>query len=136
MPFSVIGNSLPPHLANSSAEPQQLYQLLHVLYDTYEDEFSYGLTEQQKEDYAGRILTDRLSHFLTDLLANQDADKLAAAEKGNPLEASVRYLARHDVKSAADILMKTKNFHVALLVSQIASADDMFQEDIRKQIAA
>ena len=134
IPFSVVKAAVPHHL--QTEEIGRLYDLLHVLFDTYEDEFSYDMSQSQKEEFEDRIRKDRLTQFLERVLANKDTSKIAEAEKNNPLEAAVRLLAKHDVKGASEILMKSKNFHLSLLVAQINDADDMFQKDMRKQIGA
>lgn len=134
IPFSVVMAAVPPHL--QTQEIGRLYDLLHVLFDTYEDEFSYELSQSQKEEFEDRIRKDRLTQYLEEVLSNKDTSMIAEAEKNNPLEAAVRLLAKHDVKGASEILIKSKNFHLSLLVAQINDADGMFQEDMRKQIEA
>ena len=134
IPFSVVKAAVPSHLRTE--EIARVYELLHVLFDTYEDDFSYELSQSQKEDFEDRIRKDRLTKFLEQVLASRDTSKIAEAERNNPLEAAVRLLAKHDVKGASEVLMKSKNFHLSLLVAQIDDADSMFQEDVRKQIEA
>ena len=134
IPFSVIGASLPLRLTRAGLE--DVYELLHVLFDEYEDDFSYGLNQQQKQEFEGRIKKDRLSQLLMKMLLDVNAEKIVEAEKSRPLEAAVRHLLKHDIKAACDILMKSKNFHLSLLVAQIANADEKFQTQMQKQIEA
>ena len=134
IPFSVMRASLPPNLRTD--EITRLFDLLHVLFDEYEDEISLDLSPSQKQEFDERIRRDRLSLFLEKTLANKDTENIAAAEKSNSLEAAVRLLAKHDVKGASELLMKSRNFHLALLVAQIDDADDGFQGDMRRQIEA
>ena len=122
----------------ASAAEGQLYELLHILFDTYEDHASSGLSGTQREDFSARICKERLSAFVARILAEQDADteKLAAAEHDDPLEAALRYLARGDVNRASTLLMQGRNYTLALLVAQLPNADDAFQKNIREQIDA
>lgn len=134
IPFSLVKTHLPPQLVTS--ELPQVYELLHILFDVYEDEFTADLSEAQRDHYTTQIARDRLSQFLERSISSIRNENVAQAERQDGPESAVQYLARHDIKAAADALMKTKNFHLALLVSQIDNADNEFQEQIRKQIDA
>ena len=134
IPFSVVKAAVPLHL--QTEDIGQLYDLLHVLFDTYEDEFSYDLSQSQKEEFEDRIRKDRLTQFLEKVLANRNTSNIIEAEKNKPLEAAMRLLAKHDIRGASEVLMKSKNFHLSLLVAQVNDADTVFQEDMRKQIEA
>ena len=106
---------------------------LHVLFDTYEDEFSYDLSEQQRQDYEHRIRKDRLSKFLSTHLASQT---YPLTNVNDAAGAAFQHLTAHNIRAACETLMKAKNFNLAMLVAQIEKADEVFQQDMADQIAA
>ena len=115
---------------------REVYQLAHVLFDDYEDEFSAGLTGQQKKQFANRIRKDRLTNYWDLLVGRRHYQDIAEAEKRSLEEAALWYLTVHDVTGACNCLIKAKDYHLATLVAQIDQADEAFQEDIRCQIEA
>ena len=134
VPFSQAKNRLSQQHANQTE--LDIYELAHVLFDDYSDEFSIGLSRQQQQEYAGNIRKDRLSKFLSTLIWRRHGDHIRASEKLNGPTAAVLYLTAKNVKAACDALMKEKDFHLTLLVSQIGSGDDMVQGDIKDQLTA
>ena len=133
LPFSHLRNGLP---ASASDEERTIYDLLHTLFDFYEDEFTLGLSEQQRDDFMARVRKDRLTKFLVCHLSQTDRDKTNAAEKMNPAEAALRHLASHNVGAATEVLVKSRNFHLATMIAQINNADTHFQESIAAQLNA
>ena len=115
---------------------REVYQLAHVLFDDYEDEFSDGLTAQQKKQFSNCIRKDRLTDFWDVLVMRRHYKEIAAAEKRSDEEAALWYLSVHDITGACNCLMKAKDYHLATLVAQIDQADEVFQEDIKMQIEA
>lgn len=113
-----------------------IYELGHVLFDDYDDEFSRGLSRQQQQEYAGNIRKDRLSKYLSSLIWRRHGDHIKASEKSSSAEAAILYLTAKNIKAACEILMKEKNFHLTLLVAQIASPDSTVQQDITEQLNA
>ncbi|KAI1608049.1 nuclear protein 96-domain-containing protein [Exophiala viscosa] len=134
VPFSRVQE----HVAQGGPGTDELdiYELAHVLFDDHEDEFSFSLNPQQKQDFQTRIYKDRLSKYLGALVWRRHGEQIKAAEKVSAATAAVLHLTARNVKAACDVLMKDKNFHLMLLVSQIEQADETFQSDIANQIAA
>jgi nuclear pore complex protein Nup98-Nup96 len=125
-----VGNMVAP------GSEREAYQLAHILFDDYEDEFSAGLTAQQKKQFANRIRKDRLTDYWDLLVGIRHYKDIAEAEKRSMEEAALWYLTVHDVTGACNCLMKAKDYHLATLVAQIDQADKVFQGDIESQIEA
>ncbi|EXJ89450.1 hypothetical protein A1O3_02517 [Capronia epimyces CBS 606.96] len=119
-----------------SGDEIDLYELAHVLFDDYEDEFTVGLGRQQKQEFSGRIRKDRLSRYLASLIWARHGEKIKSAEKQGAAAAAILHLTAKNVKAACDALSAEKDFHLTLLVAQIEQADDTFQDDIADQLAA
>ena len=139
VPFSVFCDQIAEKRIGNIAAPggeREVYQLAHVLFDDYEDEFSDGLTAQQKKQFSNRIRKDRLTDFWDVLVMRRHYKEIAAAEKRSNEEAALWYLSVHDITGACNCLMKAKDYHLATLVAQIDQADEVFQEDIKMQIEA
>lgn len=134
VPFSQTKNRLAQQHANQTE--LDIYELAHVLFDDYEDEFSFGLSRQQQQEFVGNIRKDRLSKYLSTLIWRRHGDRIRASEKSNAPTAAILYLTAKNIKSACDALMKEKDFHLTLLVSQIGSVDDTVQRDISDQLTA
>lgn len=132
LPFDIHASTLAP---TAPSVQSQLYNLLHILFDTYDDSFTAGLSDSVREDFADRIRKDRLSAFLSGLIAQNDTTDLAALEQRKPLEAALRYLARGDAVKSSDLLYSTGNPTVALLVAQAPNAGAEFQAAIGQQIS-
>lgn len=115
---------------------REVYQLAHILFDNYEDDFSAGLTSKQKKEFADRIRKDRLTDYWDLLIGRRHYNDITAAEQRNLEEAALWYLTLHDITGACNCLMLAKDYHLATLVAQIDQADDIFQEDIATQIEA
>ncbi|EXJ64767.1 hypothetical protein A1O7_01105 [Cladophialophora yegresii CBS 114405] len=133
LPFSQVK----AHLAQQvgGADELDVYELLHVLFDDYEDEFTTGLSRQQQQEYTSRIRKDRLSKYLADLVWRRHGDRIKAASKINAATAAILQLTAKNVHAACDALMQEENFHLTLLVAQIEQADSAFQADIATQIS-
>ena len=133
LPFSHLKNGLPTSVSD---EERTIYDFLHNLFDYYEDEFTLGLSDQQRADFMARVRKDRLTKFLVGHLSQMDRDKTTTAEKRNPAEAALRHLTTHNVSAATEVLVRSRNFHLATMISQISNADSLFQEDIAAQLNA
>ena len=131
LPFSVLKDRLP--VAKRNGQEGAVYELLHVLFDTYEDEYSYDLSEQQRQDYEHRIRKDRLSKYFSAILALQT---YPLTNVNDAAGAAFQHLTAHNIPAACETLMKAKNFNLAMLVAQAESAVATFQQDIADQIAA
>lgn len=121
---------------NTTQTELDIYELAHVLFDDYEDEFSVGLSRQQQQEYAGDIRKDRLSKYLSTLIWRRHGDHIKASEKSSAPTAAILYLTVKNIKAACDVLMKEKDFHLSLLVAQMASPDNTVQQDITEQLHA
>jgi nuclear pore complex protein Nup98-Nup96 len=139
VPFSVFSKQIVEKKIGNLVAPggeREVYQLAHILFDDYEDEFSIGLTAQQKRQFAHRIRKDRLSDYWDLLVGRRHYQNITTAETRSLEEAALWYLTVHDVTGACNCLMKAKNYHLATLIAQIDQADEAFQEDIKAQIEA
>ena len=137
-PFSDIGKFDKALPTDDDLDIQHMiaYKLAHVLFDDYADQYSYGLSDAQCKQFDHRIRRDRLTEFLSALLAYE-----TSAYDGIPRDApdrlerfAVIYLCKHDINSAAECLKENKDNHLALLVSQLDQADEFFHEDMSTQI--
>jgi nuclear pore complex protein Nup98-Nup96 len=134
VPFSQTKNRLAHQHTNQTE--LDIYELAHVLFDDYEDEFSSGLSRQQQQEYISNIRKDRLSNYLSALIWRRHGDRIKSSEKSTASTAAILYLTAKNIKAACDVLMKEKDFHLTLLVAQIDSADDTVQQDINDQLSA
>jgi nuclear pore complex protein Nup98-Nup96 len=139
VPFSTFCGRIAEKKIGNIVAPggeREVYQLAHVLFDDYEDEFSAGLTAQQYKQFVHRIRKDRLTDYWDLLVGRRHYKDIAEAEKRSLEEAALWYLTLHDVTGACNCLMKAKDYHLATLIAQIDQADEVFQEDIKTQIEA
>ena len=113
-----------------------VYELLHVLFDKYDDEFTMGLSYHQQEEYQGRIRKDRLSKYLGELIWRRHREAIKVASRVNAPTCAILQLTANNIHAACDALMAERDFHLALLVAQIGQADSVFQQDIAYQISA
>lgn len=134
VPFSQVQEQIAQQ--GPATDEVDIYELAHVLFDDYDDEFTFGLNRQQKQDLQARIHKDRLSKYLAALVWRRHGEQIKAAEKFGASTAAVLHLTAKNVKAACDMLMKEKDFHLMMLVAQIEQADDIFQSDIADQVAA
>lgn len=134
VPFSQTKGRLAQQ--HTSQTELDIYELAHVLFDDYEDEFAFGLSRQQQQEYISNIRKDRLSKYLSALIWRRHGDRIKASEKSTAATAAILYLTAKNIKAACDVLMKEKDFHLTLLVAQIDSADDTVQQDINDQLSA
>ncbi|KIW90195.1 uncharacterized protein Z519_08838 [Cladophialophora bantiana CBS 173.52] len=132
--FSQIRDHLVQH--RIAAGELDIYELLHVLFDDYEDEFTLGLNRQQQQEFQSRIRRDRLSKYLSELVWRRYGDRIKDSSKLNGATAAIMQLTANSIHAACDSLMQEKDFNLALLVAQIGQADSAFQEDIADQISA
>jgi nuclear pore complex protein Nup98-Nup96 len=138
IPFSDIGKFDKALPTDDDLDIQHMiaYKLAHVLFDDYADQYSYGLSDAQCKQFDHRIRRDRLTEFLSALLAYE-----TLAYDGIPQDAPDRLehlavinLCKHDINTAAECLKENKDNHLALLVSQLDQADEFFQDDMSTQI--
>ncbi|KAJ9608640.1 hypothetical protein H2200_006411 [Cladophialophora chaetospira] len=133
VPFSRLQEQLVEQ--NGSTEDFDIYELLHVLFDEFEDEFTTGLSRQQQQEFRSRVRKDRLSKYLAALVWRRHSDRIKAAVKVNSATAAILQLTAKNIHAACDALMLEKNFHLSLLVAQIEQADAAFQADMTMQIS-
>lgn len=110
----------------------RIFHVTRILFDDYEDQFSLGLTRDQKHQYHHRIVKDRFTSTWKKLIQEQ----LMLDRKGPHRleELAIDCLAANDVKGACAALLKGRNFHLATLVSQLEKADGEFKKSIGNQI--
>jgi len=120
------------HLASTTKDKEvaEVYNLAHVLFDNYEDEFTHGLAGPLQKKFMHRIRKDRLTKFI----ANRVALSSMAAEGINPVREAVVRLTAHDIHGACELLKKDKNYRIMLLVAQLDGADQTFMDDVKHQI--
>lgn len=134
LPFSYLAEHLTTQ--STSAAELDLYELLHILFDDYEDEFTHDLSSRLKEQYEPQIRRDRLTKFLSTHILRKQSDRIAHIETENPTAAAILRLTAKDVKGACDALHKAKNYKLMVLISQLENAGENFHDDIRAQIDA
>ena len=120
--------------STNQAEVQNLFELAHVLFDDYEDQFSSGLTPRQRTTFAARIKRDRLSAYLSSYLESEHAANVQEVQKRSPEEAAILSLSMKDVRNASRILLQAKDFNLAMLIAQIDQGDEDSQANIEAQI--
>jgi nuclear pore complex protein Nup98-Nup96 len=132
-PFSHFLDSLAQ--ASGNADEVEVYELLHVLFDDFEDEFTAGLSRQQQQEFQHRVRKDRLSQFVSKAVWRRHSSQIQAASKQSAVAAAILYLTAHDVRRACELLMQEKNFNLSLLVAQVAESDSDIQEGLAAQIS-
>lgn len=112
------------------------YKLAHLLFDNYIDKYGYGLSDAQRKQYDHRIRRDRLTDFLSAMLAYDISsyDSVLQDASDLPEQCAIAELCKHDVNAAVQCLKDSRNNHLALLVSQLDQADEFFQEDMSTQV--
>jgi nuclear pore complex protein Nup98-Nup96 len=133
VPFSTLKSQLSQQ---ASPEDLEIYELLHVLYDDYDDEFTSGLPTRSKHKFDSQVRKDRLTKFLTEIISRRHGERIKSAAALSGATAAVMQLTAHNIHAACDALTAEKDSYLSLLVSQIDGADPSFQEDIAVQIAA
>ena len=112
------------------------YKLAHLLFDDYVDCYGYGLSDSQRKQFDHRIRRDRLTDFLSALVAYDMSayEAIPGDAPDRPERFAVVDLCKHDIDNAVQYLKDHKDNHLALLVSQLDQADEEFQEDMSTQI--
>lgn len=125
------------HLREKSAQEgvpldARMFHVARILFDDYEDEFSAGLTREQKQQYRHRIIKDRFSSMWKKLIQ----ENMTLDRKGPHRleELAIDLLAANDVKGACQALLKSRNLHLATLVSRLEKPDAEFKKGITNQI--
>ena len=138
IPFSDIGkfDKALPTEDDHDSKHMIAYKLAHILFDDYDDQYSYGFSDAQRKQFDHRIRRDRLTDFLSALLAYETSayDGIPQDPPDRLEHLAVMNLCKHDISSAAECLKENKDNHLALLVSQLDQADEAFQDDMSTQI--
>ena len=120
--------------------PTQSYEYLvwtcaRILFDDYEDKYTAGLSQEQKDQFEDRIRKDRFCDLWEMLILRK---QLAPDPKdcGTPEELAVRLLSLGDVEGACRSLLENGDYHLATLVSEIQNSDQHFRENIKSQLAS
>lgn len=114
-----------------------IYDLAHILFDDFEDEFTEGLSSPLQKKFSHRIRKDRLSKYLnTHILSALGDGNLATTEQITPIRAAFLRLVAHDISGACELLQKSQNYRLLLLVAQLDGADEAFMDDMKHQIDA
>jgi len=111
-----------------------IYELAHVLFDKYDDQFSKGLSPLQKGKHADQIRKDRLSEFWTSLIQEKHADQLQSPAASE--ENVIALLSAHQIHDACYRLSELGSPRLSTMVAQLKIADDQFHSDIAEQLAA
>ena len=128
LPFSVYGKSLAKTTATAELH---FYELLHVLFDDYEDIFNYNLSEELRRTHADQIRKDRVSGFLSKALSEAI---IPPGTSGDPIDIALQHITSGNSEKASQVLLESKNITLALLVAQLPNADEVFQNSLREQI--
>ena len=123
-------NSIASRYAIDSQEAE-IYQLAHVLFDDYDDDFSISLDSNQKQRYAHRIRKERLSRLWKAKVTTRSLD---GQNSEDPETAALLCLSIGDIDKACKILLEGRDYILAGLISQLEHTDVDFQEDMQNQI--
>ncbi|KAK5958625.1 hypothetical protein OHC33_000468 [Knufia fluminis] len=126
IPFSQLGSTV------NDKEVAEVYNLAHVLFDDYEDEFTHGLSSPLQKEFMHRIRKDRLTKFLANRVALSSLD----AAGNDAIKEAVLRLTAHDIPGACELLKQGRNYRIMLLVAQLDGADQTFMDDVKHQIDA
>lgn len=132
VPFSGLSS----RLNDKSGLVSKVYELAHVLFDDFDDEFTHGLTKPLQKKFQGRIRKDRLVQFLERYISDKLDSGAHTSEQSDPLRVAVLRLVAHDIKGACQILKDQKSHRLMLAVSQLGSADLAFMDSARHQLDA
>lgn len=113
-----------------------LYDLAHVLFDDYDDEYTLGLTRPQRKKYASRIKRDRFARWIEQEVTKKYMANVQELEKSDRTTAAILHLTAHKVGKACDLLLAEGNHRLCLLVARLDSADQHFMDDIKQQLDA
>lgn len=113
-----------------------MYDLTHILFDDYDDEYTLGLTRPQRKKYAHRVRRDRFAKWIEKEIATKYMNSIQELEKEDRTTAAVLYLAAHNVNKACDLLVADGNHRLCLLAARLDSADQLFMDDVRLQLDA
>jgi len=116
----------------TTKEVAEVYNLAHVLFDDYEDEFTHGLSGPLQKEFMHRVRKDRLTQFIANHIALPPLDGRGT----NPVRDAVLRLTTHDIAGACELLKRGKNYRIMLLVAQLDGADRTFMDDVKHQIDA
>lgn len=119
-----------------SSTLHDFYQLSHVLFDEYDDEYNQGMKNHVQKQFMHRIRKDRLTALLSRLISSKLEDRIGEVEQEDPAAAAFLHLSAHDIPKACNVLAKSKNNRLMLLASQLDGADEAFMDDIAAQLNA
>ena len=110
-----------------------LYELAHVLFDKYDDNFSRGFNPSQKSKYAERIRKDRLSAFWASLTQeiHGKQPQIPPSE-----EDAIALLSAHQIHDACYRLSELGSPRLSTMIAQLDIADDQFHSDMKEQLQA
>ncbi|KKY18541.1 putative nucleoporin [Phaeomoniella chlamydospora] len=117
----------------SSVNEFLIWKCTSILFEDYDDQFTVGLTDAQKNQLNHRIRKDRISQ-LWELLILEKNLSPQSNPNASPEELAVRYLSLRDVEGACKSLLDNGDFHLATLVSEIGNSDQSFRENIKFQL--
>lgn len=109
------------------------YELAHVLFDKYDDQFSRGLNPSQKSKFAERIRKDRLSEFWASLIRDRYAKQIRDASSE---EDALLLLSAHLIHDACYLLNEIGSPRLSTMIAQLDTADEQFNSDMAKQLQA
>ena len=115
----------------SPSEPL-IWALANVLFnDDYEDDISAGVPPQLRAEFADRIKKDRLSRLWENIIYEMHVYDMGKAD--TPEERAFELLSVHRVEEACKVLIESRNFTLATLISQVGQ-DRTVQIDMANQI--
>ncbi|KAL3488767.1 nuclear protein 96-domain-containing protein [Aspergillus germanicus] len=137
IPFARLGH---PDLDGFTKVPQSaqsdqelvIWRLANILFnDDIEDDISAGVPPQLRQKYLHRIKKDRLSRLWENIVRERNSH--AVSKASCPEERAIYLLCSHRVEEACGVLMASKNFHLATLISQIGR-DPTTRRDMAQQV--
>jgi nuclear pore complex protein Nup98-Nup96 len=137
IPFARLGHpdfdkfTKVPQSAQSDQE-LVIWRLGNILFnDDIEDDISAGVPPQLRQKYLHRIKKDRLSRLWENIVRERNFH--AVSKASSPEEHAIYLLCSHRVEEACGVLMASKNFHLATLISQIGR-DPTTRRDMAQQV--
>ena len=126
LPFRVFSESL-----TDESYEKAIWDIASILNDPIEPEVLESVPTSEKEYFENRYRKDRLAQLWAN--ACESARREAARDAENPEEAVIALLAANKVEEACKLLMKNRNYRLAILVAQIGG-ETLVREDIAEQI--
>ncbi|KAL9113205.1 MAG: hypothetical protein Q9227_002540 [Pyrenula ochraceoflavens] len=112
----------------------RIYGMARILFDDYEDHWTVGLTAEQRKQYRHRIVKDRFTELWKLLI--QERQMLERRGPHEKEERAIDLLTINDIKGACNVLMQSRDLHLATLVAQLGRSSPAFKNSMKEQLEA